>query len=79
MLERNSIRQDGVYLIFNAFTIYMYVGRQCDPYFYQQIFKVNDYFQIDKSMNEDMMFADSAESTYLTALSNIINQIRYTR
>lgn len=48
VLERNSVRQDGIYLLFNSFTIYLYVGRQCDPYFYNQLFKVNDFFQVDK-------------------------------
>ena len=43
MLERSCLAQDSIYLLFNSFTIYMYVGRQCDPYFYEQLFKVKDY------------------------------------
>jgi hypothetical protein len=35
--------------------------------------------QIDKLISEEEMFADVAESPYLTALYNIINQIRYQR
>jgi hypothetical protein len=57
----------------------MYVGRQCEQFFYQELFKVDDYYQIDKAISEDDIFANSAESNYLTALSNIIEQIRYTR
>jgi hypothetical protein len=72
VLERSSLRQDAVFLLFNSFTIYMYVGRQCDPFFYNQLFKVDDYFQIDKNISEDDIFANASESTYLTALSNII-------
>lgn len=73
VLERNSLSQEGIYLLFNSFTIYMYVGRQCDPYFYQQLFKVNDYMQINKMISEDDMFADTESSDYLRALSGIIN------
>jgi len=68
-----------MYLLFNSFTIYLYVGRQCDPFFYNELFQVNDYFQIDKNTSEDDIFASVAESNYLTALSNIIEQIRATR
>jgi len=40
----------------------MYVGRQCDPFFYQELFKVNDFFQVDRRMNEDEIFANAADS-----------------
>ena len=43
------------------------------------IFNVNDYVQIDRNVREDDIFANAADSPYLTALSNIINNIRYTR
>lgn len=35
VLERNSLNQESIYLLFNSYAIYMYVGRQCDPHFYQ--------------------------------------------
>ncbi len=38
VLSRNSLRQDGIYILFNSFTIYLFVGRQCDPFFYNEIF-----------------------------------------
>lgn len=50
----------------------MYVGRQADPYFYQQIFGVNAYTQIDRNVSEDEIFGRAAESQYLTALNGII-------
>ena len=40
VLERRSLRPDCIYLSYNAFGIYMYIGRQTDPYFIEQIFKV---------------------------------------
>lgn len=79
VLERRSIRPDMMYLMYNSITIYLYVGRQCDPYFIQEIFKVGNYQQIDKAISEDEMFANVEESAYLGALNSIINQIRYTR
>lgn len=39
-LERVSIRTDGMYLMFNSLTIYVFVGKQCDPYYIEQLFKV---------------------------------------
>ena len=43
VLERRSLRPDCIYLSYNAFGIYMYIGRQTDPYFIEQIFKVQDF------------------------------------
>jgi hypothetical protein len=77
VLERRSLRPDCIYLSYNAFGIYMYIGRQTDPYFIETIFKVQDFTQIDKQISEDEIFANAAESPYLTALYNIITQIRY--
>jgi len=51
----------------------MYVGQQVDPYFFQQIFKVDSFAEIDRTMSEDEMFADVAESQYLTALNGVIS------
>jgi len=77
LLERASLRSDGVYLCYNAFAIYFFVGRQCDPFFINQIFKVNDVPHIDRLISEEEIFADSANSVYLTALYNIIYSFRY--
>lgn len=51
----------------------MYVGRNTDPYFFNEIFKVQDFTQIDKSISEDEIFANMTDSTYLTALCNILS------
>jgi len=70
---------DGIYLCFNAMAIYMYVGRYVDPWYINEIFKVEDIKSINRSISEDEIFANAAESTYLTALTSIIEQIRYQR
>lgn len=65
--------------MYNGFAIYLYVGRATDPYFINEIFKVEDYTHIDKSLSEDEIFENSESSLYLTNLYNLINQIRYSR
>ena len=79
VLERAHIRTDNIYLMYNSMSIFMYIGRQCDPFFIYEIFKVESIQQIDKLISEDEMFENVAESGYLTALYNIISQIRYQR
>ena len=57
--------------------IYMYVGRYADPFFYYEIFQVEDFSQINRNIGEEQMFAGVEESPYLKALYGIITQIRY--
>lgn len=71
-LERRTILNNEIYLLYNAVSIYVYVGRYTDPYFIYEIFKVEDITQIDKSISEDEIFANASESKYLTALYSII-------
>jgi hypothetical protein len=73
VLERAHIRTDNIYLMYNSMSIFMYIGRQCDPFFIYEIFKVESVQQIDKLISEDEMFENVAESGYLTALYNIIS------
>ena len=56
VLERGSIRSDQVYLMYNSFAIYLYIGRQCDPFFFYELFRATEIGQIDKQMSEDEMF-----------------------
>jgi len=44
-----------------------------------QIFKVEDFSQIDRQISEEEIFADYESSPYLTSLYSIINSIRYQR
>ena len=53
--------------------IYMFVGRHSDPFFILEIFKVNNLQHIDKTISEDEIFQNAAESPYLNSLYNIIN------
>jgi hypothetical protein len=78
-LERRSLSNDQIYLLFNGQAIYMYIGRYTDPFFIYEIFKVEDISQIDREMSEDEIFANASDSKYLTALYGILGQIRYQR
>jgi len=71
-LERRGITNDQIYLLYNSMAIYIYVGRNTDPFFIYEIFKVDQITLIDKSISEDEMFANINESAYLTALYGII-------
>ena len=64
-LERATIRTDGIYLLYNCFTIYLYIGRHCDPFFIFELFRVQDISQIDKGISEDEMFETKDQSAYM--------------
>jgi hypothetical protein len=59
--------------LYNGFAIYFYIGRSCDPYFYNELFKVDEYPMIDKNISEEEIFENMDGSTYLTNLYNLIN------
>ena len=71
--SKNSLAGDQVYLIYNALKIFILIGRQADPFYVQQIYKVPELAQLNMSMSEEEMFADVEQSTYLTNLYSIIN------
>lgn len=79
VLSRATLRQDQIYLCYNAQIVAIFVGSQVDPNFLLQLFKIGDFYQINKDMTEEEIFADVEHSTYLTAVYGIINQIRYQR
>lgn len=62
-------------LCFNGLAVYIYVGRTCDQWFLNELFKVQEFTQIDRHTAEEEIFAPGyyEGSTYLVALYNIIN------
>jgi hypothetical protein len=60
-------------LLYNSIAIYIYVGRNTDPFFIYELYKVDQITNIDKNISEDEMFANVNESAYLTALYGIIS------
>ena len=43
VLERRHLQPHGIYLLYNSFAIYMFVGRQADPYYLAHLFKVESF------------------------------------
>lgn len=68
-----------VYVCFDSNFVYLFIGRECDPVFVQDLFEVSDINQINLSRNEETMFSAErlAISPYLNNLYGLINQIRY--
>jgi hypothetical protein len=56
-------------------SVLLYVGKQCDPWFINELFKVQDFAHIDRHMAEEEIFSPGyyEGSSYLVALYNIIN------
>jgi len=79
MLVRQAVQSGGVYLCYNSLGSYIFVGREAPQWFIQQLFKVNSFREINKTMSEEEIFADADSSHYLTALYSLLNQVRYQR
>ncbi len=64
-----------MFLAFNGMTVFIYVGKGCDPWYINELFKVPDFAHIDRHIGEDEIFAPGyyEQSSYLVALYNIIN------
>ena len=80
MLQRQTLRPDGIYLCYDAQEVYIFVGRAANPNLLFQLFKTGNFAEIDTvAVTEEEIFRDVAESAYLTSLYSIINQVRYQR
>ena len=51
------MRSDNLYLCYNGLVVAFYVGRQCDPWYLNAVFKAHDISQIDRSMSEEEIFS----------------------
>ena len=77
MLERATLGVDGIFLCYNALSVYLFVGAQADPSLIATLFKVDQFGEINMLITEEEIFADVEEQPYLTALYSLINQVRY--
>ena len=75
-LERSLLASAQLLLCFNGLSVMIYVGKTCDPWFLNEIFKVHDFTQVDRHTGEEEIFAPGyfESSPYLMALYNLINQ-----
>jgi hypothetical protein len=74
-LDRSVMGNAQLLLCFNGMTVYIYFGRNCDPWYINEICKVPDFAHIDRHIGEEEIFAPGyyEQSSYLVALYNIIN------
>jgi hypothetical protein len=75
-LDRALLGRAQLLLGFNGAIVFLYVGRTCDPWYLNELFRVQDFAHVDRHMGEEEIFAQGQyeESAYLVALYNIINQ-----
>lgn len=81
-LDRSILGRAQLLLCFNGLSVCLYVGRTCDPWFLNELFKVQEFSQVDRHTSEEEIFAPGyyESSQYLVALYNIINsQLRVQR
>lgn len=62
-----------MYLCYDAQEVYIFVGRAADQRVLMELFKTQNFNEIDMGITEEEVFRNVAESGYLTALYNIIN------
>ena len=55
--------------------VIIYVGKACDSWYINEIFKAPDFAHIDKNTGEEEIFAPGVyeQSAYLVSLYNLIN------
>jgi len=67
-----KIDDNGMYLLDNGETLYIYVKKGIDPIFIQHLFGVETYQEVASLTS----FPEYVESEYFTKVSNIIDQLR---
>jgi len=72
-LDRSTLGKSPLLLCFNGFQVIIYVGKACDPWYLNELFKVGDFAHVDRHMSEEEVFANYESSQYLIALYNLIN------
>lgn len=68
-----------MYLCYNAFWIYLFVGRQVDPQLLERLFKTGNPQQMNLAITEEELFAEVESDPYLNSLYSLVNQVRYQR
>lgn len=61
-LSRTSLESTGIYVIFNTFGLYIWIGREADPFFLEQLFNVTDLNQLEHLdfSEEELFFSEEA-------------------
>ena len=56
-LDRSLLARAQLLLCFNGLSVMLYVGRTCDPWFLNELFRVQDFTLIDRHTGEEEIFA----------------------
>jgi len=76
-LSRGSLRSDGIFLIYNGLQVFIWVGSQVDPSYLQQFFQISQFRDLNLTLTEEHMFADTTNNPLLATVYSIINNVRY--
>ncbi|CAE7197706.1 unnamed protein product [Symbiodinium necroappetens] len=76
-LTSESMTQDGVYLLEDGESVYMWIGRSVDTSFVQAVFGVSSFEQIDTNSAESVV--GTRGDPLSTKIANILRQVRLER
>lgn len=78
-LNRESLESTGVYVLFNTFNVYLWIGKEVDPFFIDQLFGLETLEGVAawEYSEEDIFFAEGqTEKGWVQELYAIIQQCR---
>ena len=75
----SSFESQGIYVVFNALFVYLWVGRDADSQLLALLFGVDQYSDIDMHISEEEVFQRAGESAYVAALQGLVNSLRTSR
>lgn len=56
-LDRSLLGRAQLLLGYNGSLVFLYVARSCDPWYLNELFRVQDFAQVDRHMGEEEIFA----------------------
>jgi hypothetical protein len=78
-LSRSCLESTGVYVIFNTFNVYLWVGNQVDGFFLDLLFNVQDQGQLNSLdiSEEEVFFGEAQEAkAWVQELYAVIQSLR---
>ena len=78
-LSRSCLQSTGLYIIFNTFNVYLWVGNQVDSYWLDMLFNLQEFNQLTnlEMSEEEIFFGESQEAKgWIQELYSIIQSLR---
>ena len=76
MLQRETLLPDQIYLCYNAMNVFIFVGQGADPSLIQEIYKVDDFSQINMVLTEEEMFVNNWVNYYRQRVEHIMAVVK---